>query len=330
MEDRGRQRKWMWRVRIGAEIVFFAAVAGLNVFCHCCLPAQIDLTHGRTFSLSPQTRNLLASLREPVEVTILAPKVAKTAGEHHFHNASLMFGGLLETCRQAQPRIHFQVLDPLESAAARELQHEFPDVAPPCVLIAYGPQGNRSHEVLFARDLAEFRAGPDRRLAAVDFFGEQALAGALARLTGDSRPATIYLTTGHGELALDDADAESRRGMGVLAGQLRDAGCDLRPLDFAEAARVPYDATFVLVAGGEVLWNETELQKLSHYLRQGGKALILADLNYDSRQQRVVPTGLEELVAEFGVAVGDDRVVTRGFTGQVEVGSPALPAAGDH
>jgi ABC-type uncharacterized transport system involved in gliding motility auxiliary subunit len=310
--------------------VFLAAIAGMNVLCHCCLPAQIDLTRGKTFSLAPQTRNLLASLREPVDVIVLAPTVAKTAGEHHFHNAAVMFAGLLETCRQAQPRIHFQELDPLENAAARQLLQEFPDVAPPCVLIAHGPPGSRSHEVLFARDLAEFRAGPDRRLAAVDFFGEQALAGALARLTGDSRPATIYVTTGHGELALDDADPESRRGMGVLAAQLRDVGCDVRSLDFAEAARVPYDATFVLVAGGEVSWNETELEKLSHYLRQGGKALVLADLNYDSRQLRVVPTGLEELLSEFGVAVGDDRVVTLGFTGQVEVGSPAVPAAGDH
>src|SRR5262249_23004687 len=148
-------------------------------------------------------------------------------------------------------------LDPLQSAAARELEHEFPDVAPPCVLIMYSTSGGRAHEVLFARDLAEFRAGPDRRLAAGDFFCEQALAGALARLTGGGSPAIIYVTTGHGELALDDANVGSRRGLGVLGAQLRDVGCELRPLDLAEAARVPYDAALVMVAGGEVPWNET-------------------------------------------------------------------------
>src|SRR5262249_7213556 len=156
------------------------------------------------------------------------------------------------------------------------------------------------------------------------------LAGALARLTGGGSPAIIYVTTGHGELALDDANVGSRRGLGVLGAQLRDVGCELRPLDLAEAARVPYDAALVMVAGGEVPWNETGAEMLAQYLRQGGKALVLVDLNYDSRMESVAPTGLEELLSEFGVAVGDDRVVTRGFTGQVDVASPALPATGDH
>jgi ABC-2 type transport system permease protein len=328
--DEGGRRTRVWRARGLTCLAFFAVIAALNGLAHACLPVQIDLTRGKTFTLATQTRNLLASLRVPVEVTILGPKIPKTAGEHHFHNAAALFIGLLETCRQAQPLLHFQELDPLESAAARQLVQEFSTVAPPCVLIRYGPAGSRSHEVLFARDLAEFRAGPDRRLAAVDFSGEQALAGALARLTGDSRRATIYATTGHGELALNDADADSRRGMGVLAVQLRDAGCELRPFDFAAAAHVPYDASLVLIAGGKVPWNEAGAESLAKYLRQGGKALVMAELNYDTRQQRVVPTGLEGLLSEFGVALGDDRVVTRGFTGQTQVGSPALPAAEDH
>jgi hypothetical protein len=307
-----------------------AVLAAINLLCLWCLPAQIDLTHDRSFTLAPQTRNLLAALRSPVDVTILAPKVPKTAGEHHFHNAAVMFSGLLETCQRMQPLIRAQELDPLESAVARQLQQEFPDIAPPCMLITYGPPGSRAHEILFARDLAEFRAGPDRRLAAVDFFGEQALTGALARLTAGHKPAIVYVTTGHGELALEDTDAGSRRGWGVLAAQLGDLGCELRPLDLAAAVRVPYDATLVVVAGGEQTWNEIEAEMLARYLRHGGKALIMSDLNYDSRLGRVVPAGLEELLSEFGVALGDDRVVTRGFTGQIEVASPALPAAGDH
>jgi len=54
------------------------------------------------------------------------------------------------------------------------------------------------------------------------------------------------------------------------------------------------------------------------------------DLNYDSRLRQPVTSGLEDLLSEFGVAVGNDRVITRGFTGQVDESSPALPAAGNH
>src|SRR5262249_33056376 len=54
------------------------------------------------------------------------------------------------------------------------------------------------------------------------------------------------------------------------------------------------------------------------------------DLNFDPLERRPAPSGLESLLSEFGVAVGNDRVITRGFAGQVDVASPALPAAGDH
>jgi hypothetical protein len=118
--------------------------------------------------------------------------------------------------------------------------------------------------------------------------------------------------------------------MGTLAAQLRDLGCELRPLDLTAIPRVPFDATLVVVPGGEQTWSPAEADRLSKYLRHGGKALVLVDLNFDSRRRQPVSTGLEELLSEFGVAVGNDRIMTLGFTGQVEVASPALPAAGEH
>jgi hypothetical protein len=319
-----------WQAKLFRVACFATVVAALNLVCRCLLPVQIDLTRHGANTLAPQTRNLLASLGAPVEVTILSPRLPKTVAEHTFRNAAVMFLELLDTCRRVQPLLQVQELDPQESAAARELQQEFPDVIVPCVLLTYGATEGRCHEVLAARDLAEFRGGADRRLMAVDFLGEQALAGALARLTAARKQAILYATTGHGELSLDDAGPESRRGLGILASRLRDIDCELRPLDLTAEPRVPYDASAVIIAGGESPWLAAEAEKLGKYLRHGGKALMLVDLNYDVRRDEPVASGLEELLSEFGVAVGSDRVITRGFTGQVEVASPALPAAGEH
>lgn len=313
--------------RIGT---FFTALIALNLFCMYCLPAQIDLTRHGDFTLAAQTRNLLVSLQEPVAVTLLVSRNPKTAGELHFRQAADMFRDLLENCRRAQPLVHIEEFDSVDSVAARDLQREFPDVAPPCIVMAYGRDKFRTHEVLYARDLADVRAADGERLAAIDFFGEQALASALSRLTSGRKQATLYVTVGHGELALADAGADSRRGLGQLAAQLGELDCELKPLDLSSAPRVPRDASLVLIAGGEKPWSESESEKLGTYLRQGGKALMLVDLNYDQRRDRPVPTGLEKLLSEFGVAVGNDRVITRGFTGEIEVASPALPAEGDH
>ncbi|HEV3022839.1 MAG TPA: Gldg family protein, partial [Pirellulales bacterium] len=226
--------------------------------------------------------------------------------------------------------IRVQELDSADSAAARQWQQQFPDMVPPCVLVAIDSGPVAGHEVLTARDLAEFHPGDATRQAQVEFFGEQSLTAALARLTAGTKQAQLYMTTGHGELSLEDVDPESRRGLGLLAQMLRQLDCQVVPLDLAGAPRVPHDASLVVVAGGERPWNAAESDKLDVYLRQGGRALILVDFNYDSRRKRPAPCGLEELLSKFGVAVGNDRIVTRNFAGQVETASPALPAAGDH
>ncbi|HLJ12482.1 MAG TPA: Gldg family protein [Planctomycetaceae bacterium] len=310
--------------------LFAAIVAAANVACIYGLPAEIDLTHRGTFTLAPQTRNLLASLREPVEVTLLAPARPTTAGEHNFNNAALMLCDLLELCREVQPLVHVEQLDATDSAAARALQERFPDAVAPCVLVRYGPPDSTNHDVLFARDLAQYQAANAHRLDLVEFSGEQAFVAALTRLMSGKKQVKLYIVTGHGELALDDAKADSRYGIGLLADPLRAVDGELAPLDLTLEPRVPHDAGLVVVAGGQRPWNSAEAEKLGQYLRRGGKALVLIDLNFDRARHAPAPSGLEELLSEFGVAAGEDRVITRGFTGQFEIASPARPAEGDH
>lgn len=316
---------------------FLATLAALNAFCIYGLPAQIDLTRRGTFTLAPQTRNLLASLRSPVVVTVLASGNPKSALEHNFRTAAGMFRDLLENCRRIQPLLQVQEFDPADSAAGRQILQQFPDLLPPCVLLTYAPaQQTARHEVLHARDLAEFHAGDASHPPQAEFFGEQSLAAALARLTSGTKQAMIYVATGHGELAIEDSDPESGHGLGLLAEMLRELDCEISPLDLSAVARVPYDASLVIVPGGDKAWSEPEAETFGKYLRQGGKALILVELTYaahlpgNSRKNVPAPLGLEDLLSEFGVAVGNDRVVTRGFTGQIEAASLALPAAGDH
>jgi hypothetical protein len=311
-------------------VTFAIALVIFNLLCRFLLPAQIDLTHRRAFTLSPQTHNLLASFTSPIDVVLLAPKATRTVGEQNFQSAALLFRELLEMCRRAQPLLRVRELDPTDSAEAQNWQQQFPDMVPPCVLVTLESGPTVGHEVLTARDLAEFHPGDAKQDVQVEFFGEQTLTAALARLAAGKKQARLYVTTGHGELAIDDSDPESRRGLGILAQMLRQLDCRIELLDLADAPHVPHDASLVVVAGGERPWNAAEAEKLEKYLRQGGRALVLVDFHYDSRLKRPSPSGLEELCSRFGVTIGNDRVVTRNFAGQVETASPALPAVGDH
>jgi ABC-type uncharacterized transport system involved in gliding motility auxiliary subunit len=314
-------------IRGGLFLVFLVA---LNCAVIYGLPAPIDLTRRGTFTLAPQTRNLLASLETPLNIMLLEPEVPKTAGERNFRSAALMFRELLDMCRQVQPLVQVQELDPEGSETARQLLRQFPDVVPPCVLLTFGSGPDAGHEILAARDLAEFRSADGGRGMFAEFFGEQALAAAVARLTAGRKQALFYVVTGHGELVLKDTDANSRRGLGALAERLRELDCRLESLDLDATPRVPADANALIVAGGQQLWSTDAANRFASYLRQGGKGLVLVDLNYDSQTRQPTSTGLEELLSEFGVEIGNDRLITRGFTGSIDAASQGLPASGEH
>src|SRR5690349_1296185 len=78
-EPRGLSRRDPQRLRtVRRFAIFVVALVIFNLLCYHLLPAQIDLTHRRAFTLAPQPRNLLASLTTPVDVVVLAPKVPRT------------------------------------------------------------------------------------------------------------------------------------------------------------------------------------------------------------------------------------------------------------
>ncbi|MSR60511.1 MAG: hypothetical protein EXS05_23195 [Planctomycetaceae bacterium] len=294
------------------------------------LPEQVDLTHKRAFTLAPQTQNLLTSLADPVEITILAPREPKTAADRAFAQAAVMFRDLVDLYRQVQPSLVVREWDPRTSADARRLLQLYPDVTTPCVVVRQGHGENSRHEVLHARDLAEVRIARGERPPVVEFFGEQALTAALARLTSGRKQMVVYVLTGHGELSLDDDEPASRQGLGVLAAQWRELDIELRSLDLRAAQHVPVDADLVLLAGGEQPFATDEVAALSRYWAHGGKGLVLCELNYDPQIGGPAGSALESVLADYGLLAGTDRVIMPGVTGSIEAAAPGLPAAGDH
>lgn len=310
--------------------VLMSAVLIANGLTAALLPEQIDLTRKRLFTLAPQTTNLLAHLARPVEITLLMPHEPRTAADRGFAQTASLFRDMLDIYRSACPALVVRELDPVTSADARQLLQRYPDVAPPCVLIRVADETGAGHEVLQARDLAEISSAGPERPPVIEFFGEQALTAALVRLTSGKKQTVVYVLSGHGELSLEDDEPQSRQGIGELARRWRELDIELRPLDLTTAARVPVDADVVLLAGGDQPFSEREIDALRRYWIHGGRGLVLSDLNYDSHQGKVVATGVERLLEEFGVSVGNDRVVMPGVTGQIEAAAQALPAVGSH
>jgi ABC-type uncharacterized transport system involved in gliding motility auxiliary subunit len=77
---------------------------------------------------------------------------------------------------------------------------------------------------------------------------------------------------------------------------------------------IPSDCQLLVIAGPRYAIPPDELQRIDQYLKNGGRALIL----FMPRTQRI---GLERLLSDWGVTVGEDLVIDRA---QAKIGSPGV------
>ena len=299
-------------------------------------PLPFDLTTQRVHTLAPQTVNVLKSLKDPVEVIFVSRSEPRTTGERAFQGAAQLLQEFLTLSRQQQPKLHVLNWDATDSAEARQLQQQYPDVVPPCVVIrpsavSVSPDASsrKPHVVLTARDIIASRSSSEpNRPATIEFFGEQAVAAALLRLNSPRSHSVVYFLQGHGELSLQDDQEGSHRGIGLVAARLADSDFEPRPLVLG-GRPVPLDADVVVIAGPEAPLAKEEIQELREYLRRKGQLVCLLDQVTDARGQPI-DCGVEQLLAEFEIQIGRDKIVSRTFAGQLQSSSPAIAARGEH
>ena len=147
---------------------------------------------------------------------------------------------------------------------------------------------------------------------------------------GKSRP-VVYFTQGNGEQDLTDANSpEEGKGLGALRERLQKANYDVKGLKFGPVAnvktkdpliiisdRVPDDAETVVVAGPRIALPDYALKALRDYMnppaeksgKKKGKLVVMLDAVINPGKD-LVKTGVESLLAEFDVKIGDDRVLS--------------------
>jgi hypothetical protein len=123
------------------------------------------------------------------------------------------------------------------------------------------------------------------------FRGEEAVTSALIEVTED-KAAICYVTTGHGELGVEDAMPE--RGMSLLSRQLRNRNFEVRQLNLATVAEVPRDAGMVFIAGPTTPFSASENARLKNYLyERNGRVLAMLDPGREH--------GLEPTLADWAI-----------------------------
>ncbi len=265
-----------------------------------------DWTSGQLYSLHPATRNLLADLKEPVKVYVLIPTGSVLARDVET---------LMDNCRAVNPLLTWEQLSRDRNRGEIERlikQFQLPDSIG--VLVVYGTEPNVTSQFLKTEDLAENASGPSAERSYV-FKGENALLNALTQLSSGKR-AVIYFTQGNGEPDLNDQDrTHFDTGLGVLQEELNKINYQTHPLNLGpKTTSIPEDADIVVVARPQEKLPDNAVKALRDYLQgtnrkdnKKGKLIVLFDVNL--RRGELVLTGLESLMAEYNVKLGNDRVM---------------------
>lgn len=149
---------------------------------------------------------------------------------------------------------------------------------------------------------------------------EAALSNAILKAL-QARDQKAYFSGGHGEAELDQVDG---KGYSLLKGRLRELNFEVESgLDLSRA--IPEDATLVVVLGPQERFSSTEADMLGRYLGSGGSALLLLDPGN--------LTGLEALLDDYSITLGQDFVVDLSGMGQLfgaDVSVPVVINYGDH
>lgn len=259
---------------------------------------RMDWSRSRYYSLSDKTLSLLSGLTNRIDAVVFFQPGHEAYEDIH---------NLLKEYEYATPQVRVEWVDPdRDIARTEELMRKYQvDQANVVVFDA----GGRSKYVA-ARDIAEydytpvqFGQPPER----VMFKGEQAFSSAIQSIT-ETRRQIVYFLQGHGERDVDSFNRAA--GYSSLAQEISRDNADVRKLTLGEAQAIPEDCDALVIAGPQKRISEQELGIIRNYLEQKGRLLVMLDA--------MTQTGLEPLMADWGVRLSDDVVVdaTRTLSGR--------------
>ncbi len=202
---------------------------------------RLDLTADQKYSLSQQTLDILAGLKEPVHIIGFFGRSDKTQQDE--------VNDLLMEYARRSDIISYEFVDP----------DSRPGVA-------------REYEVSSYRTLVFLRG--DKRQNSTDVPNEQTLTSGILKVSRDEAK-KVYFLTGHGERDPNDFTDE---GYGSAGKALERDNYTVDKLNLAVTDTVPADCSVLIVAAPETELLPEEVEKIEAYLDGGGSALIEGDV----------------------------------------------------
>jgi ABC-type uncharacterized transport system involved in gliding motility auxiliary subunit len=227
------------QARLGSGVVISTVmvviILGAAAYLSNTHSYRLDLTEAGVFGLAPQSRQVLESLDDRLEI-------------HAFVEGGIspQLKALLESYARESPRVSYQLVDP---DASPDLVGKFGIATLNSVRIGYG---NESTVVTTPT--------------------EDAITNGIIKVTQTSSK-TVCFVAGHGEPAVDDE--ENPRGYAVARKALENENYEVKTIIVASEGAIDESCTLVAITSPQRPFLPGEVNIIEEYLKQGGHLLVL-------------------------------------------------------
>jgi ABC-type uncharacterized transport system involved in gliding motility auxiliary subunit len=198
---------------------------------------RFDLTKDQRYSLSDQTRKVVAGLKDEMKITYFQRQREMARGEDR-----------LKDYQALSPKLKVDFVDPVQSPAKAQAY----DVRAPWPVLVVEKGGKRE------------RISND---------GEQDVTNALIKVTREGKK-TVCLLEGEGERSGEDS---GERGFSGAKSSLTKSLYDVKNVFLLREKKVPADCTALVVAGPEKDLLPETTGAIRDYVKAGGKALVMVE-----------------------------------------------------
>ncbi|HKV98605.1 MAG TPA: Gldg family protein [Vicinamibacterales bacterium] len=273
-------------VAIGSVLLFLAILVAVN-WIGSREHKRWDFTQNQQFTMSDQTKKILAGLSKPVSVHVFYDRQSGSAADYK---------DKFDEYRNLSRNITVEYVDAIND-----------------------PVQSKKYTITALPTIVFESDGRTERTNSTD---EQGITNALKKLfTGATKK--IYFVQGHGEHGTDDTSG--KLGYGGLAGSLKNDNFEVAKVTIAQEGKVPDDASVVVVGGPKIDYLPAEIDLLRGYLRRGGKLLLLIDP--PDKPDAPPLTNLVAFAREFDIEIGNNVVVDASGLGQLFGANEAIPIA---
>lgn len=290
-------RKWSLSLNMLLALGAVVALLAMTNYLAARHFTRWSLSDRTQAQLSPLSLRVLNAVTNPVKVTLYFDKRESLYGLSY---------NLLKAYRYANPLIDLKVVDYMrESGAAQvvKLEHKLSDNDRD--LVIFECQGRP--KIVYQGELSDLDIQPlirgeSKEIRRTNFKGEAMFTSAILSVISARQPKAYFLD-GHAEHNPEGDDGLT--GYSRFAGVLRENNVSFDRLRLEGPVEIPADCSLLIIPGPRTVLQKETLDKINRYLKQGGRLFVM----FFSTFRTPKPTGLETLLSEWGVTVGENVVI---------------------